>query len=43
MACLTELSTEGEGVVWLGKDECRVAVIHWRKSGVLLQGGALEA
>ena len=43
VACLTELRAEGEGVVWLGEDECRVAVVHGRKSGVLLRGGALEA
>ena len=43
VVCLTELRAEGEGVVWLGEDECRVAVVHGRKSGVLLRGGALEA
>ena len=43
IVCLTELRAEGEGVVWLGEDECRVAVVHGRKSGVLLRGGALEA
>ena len=43
IVCLTELRAEGDGVVWLGEDECRVAVVHGRKSGVLLRGGALEA
>ena len=43
VVCLTELRAEGEGVVWLGEDECRVAVVHGKKSGVLLQKGALEA
>ena len=43
VVCMTELRAEGEGVVWLGEDECRVAVVHGRKSGVLLRGGALEA
>ena len=43
VVCLTELRADGEGVVWLGEDECRVAVVHGRKSGVLLRGGALEA
>ena len=28
--------------MWLGEDEYRVAVVHWRKSGVLLRGRALE-
>ena len=27
----------------MGEDECRVAVVHGRKSGLLLRGGALEA
>ena len=43
VVCMTELRAESEGVVWLGEDECRVAVVHGRKSGVLLRGGALEA
>ena len=43
VACLTELRADGEGVVWMGEDECKVAVVHGRKSGVLLRGGALEA
>ena len=41
--CLTELRSESEGVVWLGEDECRVAVVHGRKGGVLLRREALEA
>ena len=41
--CLTELGAEGEGVVWLGQEECRVAVVHVRRNGELLRGGALEA
>ena len=43
VVCLTELRADGEGVVWLGEDECRLVVVHGRKSGVLLRGGALEA
>ena len=43
VVCLTELRAESEGVVWMGDDECRVAVVHGRRSGVLLRGAALEA
>ena len=43
VVCMTELRADSEGVVWLGEEECRVAVVHGRKSGVLLRGGALEA
>ena len=42
VVCMTELRAESEGVVWLGEDECKVAVVHGRKSGVLLRGGALK-
>ena len=31
IVCLTELRAEGEGIVWLGEDECRVVVVHGRK------------
>ena len=43
VVCLTEMRAEREGIVWLGEDECRVVVVHGRRSGVLLRGGALEA
>ena len=42
IVCLTELRAESEGVVWLGDDECRVVLVHGKKSGVLLRGSAME-
>ena len=32
----TELFGEGEGVIWMGEDEHRTALVHGRKAGVLL-------
>ena len=43
IVCLTEISAEGEGVVWLGEDEFRVVFVHGKKSGVLLRGKALDS
>ena len=42
IVCLTELRAESEGVVWLGDDECRVVLVHGKRSGVLLRGSAME-
>ena len=40
---------EGEGVIWMGENEHRTALVHGRKAGVLLRsvvevdgGGAAE-
>ena len=38
---VTELFGEGEGVIWMGKNEQRTALVHGRKAGVLLKGTAL--
>ena len=38
---VTELFGEGEGVIWMGEDEHRTALVHGRKAGVLLRGAAL--
>ena len=43
IVCLTEISAERDGVVWMGEDEFRVVFVHGMKSGVLLRGGALES
>lgn len=40
---LTELREEKGGMVWLGKEEARLALIYGRKAGVMLRGEALEA
>ena len=42
IVCLTEIRAECEGVVWLGEDECRVVLIHGKRSGVMLRGIAME-
>ena len=42
IVCLTELTAEMEGVVWIGEEEERIAIVHSMKCGVLLTGGALE-
>ena len=42
MVLLTEPRADEEGVVWLGEDEERVVLIHWKKAGVMLRGEALE-
>ena len=39
---LTEISTECEGVLWMGEDECRVVVLHGKMSGILFWESALE-
>jgi hypothetical protein len=39
---LTELSADESGVVWLGEHEEECAIVHAKKSGVLLRGGALR-
>ena len=31
----------GEGVIWMGENEHRTALVHGRKAGVLLRGTAL--
>ena len=33
---LTEISAEGDGVVWLGQDEELVAIIHSQRAAILL-------
>ena len=43
IVCLTEISAEREGLIWLGEDEFRVVFVHGMKSGVLLRGEALES
>ena len=43
IVCLTEITAEREGVVWLGEEEFRVVFVHGMKSGVLLRGEALES
>ena len=39
---LSEVSVEAEGVIWLGEEEHKVAIIHGMKSGILLRGVALD-
>ena len=41
MVLVTELFGEGEGVIWMGENEHRTALVHDRKAGVLLRGTAL--
>ena len=38
---VTELFGEGEGMIWMGENEHRTALVHGRKAGVLLRGTAL--
>ena len=38
---VTELFGEGEGVIWIGENEHRTALVHGRKAWVLLRGTAL--
>ena len=40
---LSEVKAVEDGVVWLGEGENRVAIVHSRRAGVLLRGGALNA
>ena len=40
---LSEVWAEGEGVVWMGEEEERVAIGHGERAGVLLRGEALKA
>ena len=40
---LSEVWAEGEGVVWMGEEEERVAIVHGEKAGVLLRGEVLKA
>ena len=39
---LTEISAEGNGVVWLGQDEELAALIHSEKAAILLRGELLK-
>ena len=39
---ISEVRAEGDGVIWLGEDDNRVAIIHSRKSAILLRGRWLE-
>ena len=39
---LSEIRAEKEGVVWMGEEEERVAIVHSEKAGVLLRGDALK-
>lgn len=43
IVCLTEITAERDGVVWLGEDEFRLVFVHGMKSGVLLRGEAMES
>ena len=38
---VTQLFGEGEGVIWMGENEQRIALVHGRKAGVLLRGTAV--
>ena len=40
---LSEVWAEGEGVVWMGEEEERVAIVYGEKAGVLLRGEILKA
>ena len=40
---LSEVLAEGEGVVWMGEEEERVAFVHSERAGVLLRGDVLQA
>ena len=40
---LSEVWAEGEGVVWMGEEEERVAIVFGEKAGVLLRGEILKA
>ena len=39
---MTEVSADGEGVLWFGEDEDQVAVVHGRKAAIVLRGEALR-
>ena len=39
---MTEIRADEKGVVWLGGDEERVAVIHSERAAIVLRGQALE-
>ena len=39
---LTEVKANEDGVIWMGEDDKRVAVVHSRMAGVLLRGDALR-
>ena len=40
---ISEIRAADEGVIWLGEDETRAAVIHSKRGGVILQGDALKS
>lgn len=39
---MSEIRAEEDGVLWLGENEDLTAVIHSRRAGIILRGGALE-
>ena len=39
---ITELSAEGEGIIWLGEEDRQVAVVHSKRVGIILRGEALR-
>ena len=39
---LTEITAEGEGVVWLGRDEELAAIVHTDRAAILLRGEILK-
>ena len=43
IVCLTKFRAENARVVWLGFDECRVVLVHGKRSGVLLKESAMKS
>jgi len=43
IVCLTELRADESGIVWMGENEQKVALVHGKKAGVLLRGEALKS
>ena len=42
MVLLTELSDDGEGVLWLVEGKHQVAIVHGCRAGISLRRGTLE-
>ena len=39
---VSELNSDQEGVIWLGEERDRVAIVHGRKTGIILRRESLE-
>ena len=40
--CLTELSVEESGVIWMRENENTVVVVHAKRCGVVMRGDAMN-